>query len=137
MDRPAYEETNERTREMDAIKKILNPNDTVKRLPARYGISFMTFRNDIPHSWVESKLIDIAKGETNTFTIGVAKIVHGIRLSERTGIPFTLVIEWKDIIGTLRVFNTDIMKMQWENDEPVYHIPSAHLATRFMKNNRY
>ena len=138
MSKPAYEDVNDRVREMDAIRKILNPDDTVKRLPARYGISFMTLRRGAPHSWVEALCIDTLKEKSETFTIGVAKVIHGIRLAERTGIMFCAVVEWKDVVCSIRIYNTDSMKMKWDDgDEPVYHIPSAHLATRFLKNKHY
>lgn len=142
MTRPLYETQNDRAREMDAIRKIAGPNDIVRKLPIRYGVDFLVFRNDVAHAWIEVKCRNNPKDQYPDLMISVAKILEGIKTSQMTGLPFVLVIEWTDVVGTLRIHNTDGFKMGWggrddrgdaQDQEPVFHIPTAHFAIRFKK----
>lgn len=142
MARPFYEDENDRRREADVVRKLMSPNDTIQKLPIRYGVDFMIFRNETPFKWVEVKCRNNPKDQYPDLMISVAKIVGGINLSEKTGIPFVLVIDWSDCICSLRIYNTDGFKMSWggradRNDaqdmEPVFHIPTAHFATNHKK----
>lgn len=142
MSRPLYETENDRRREADAVRKLLTPNDVIHKLPIRYGVDFIIFRNEAPFKLVEVKCRNNPRDQYPDLMISVAKIVEGIKLSELMGIPFVLVVEWSDCIGSLRIYNTDGMKVSWggRNDrgdpqdmEPVYHINTAWFATNFKK----
>lgn len=142
MTRPLYETENDRRREADAVRKIIGPKDTVQKLPIRYGIDFVVFRDEKPYKWVEVKCRNNPRSQYDDLMISVAKIHEGIRLSQMTGVPFVLLVEWSDCIGSIRIYNTDGMAISWggrsdRNDpqdmEPVYHIPTAHFATVFTK----
>lgn len=143
MSRPLYETENDRAKEADVVRKLMSPNDTIHKLPIRYGVDFIMFRNDVPNKWIEVKCRNNPKDKYPDLMISVAKITSGIELSKTTGIPFILVVDWEDCICSLRIYNTDGMSISWggrqdrddtQDMEPVYHIPSAHFAVRYKKH---
>jgi hypothetical protein len=124
------------SRESDAIRKLTKPGDIVRELPAHYSVSHILFRDDAPYKWISARTRSERKEDSDEVMFTVAAITQGIELANTTGLPFILVVDWQDVVGSLRVYNTDAFKMVWgpnSKPEPIYVVPSAHFAVNYKK----
>ena len=131
MDRPLYETSKDITNELRAIKRIVGDREIYKLHP-KYGPDFCVIKDGIITSWVEVKCRTFASTKFDTTMIDVSKMTKSFFLSEKTGKPFILIVEWTDKIGyfvikTLENIEIRLGGRKDRNDpldiEPYYYIP--------------
>jgi len=121
----------ERNKEMDVIKRILSPKETVVSLPPMYGIEYLLLKDGVPHKWLTYTRAEGKKEGDKRAYYSCAKIMSGLELFRTTGNPFEVMAAWDDAICASRVHNTDSMILEYSVlNEPVYCVPHQHFAVR-------
>ena len=128
--RPMYEDNNTLAAERKVIDFLceLWHMDAAK-LPISYNVDYAMFKDGKLRAWMEVKCRYCASSQYDTYFISAKKIVNGIQLSETTGMPFVLAVQWEDKIGYMPVLkgSFDIRiggrqdRHDWQDVEPMAH----------------
>jgi hypothetical protein len=81
---------------------------TAFKLPVRYELDYALLRDGVLKCFVEVKCRTSAQATYPTVVQGMRKIVTGLNLAERSGVPFYYVVRWTDAIGYTSTFNGEI-----------------------------
>lgn len=128
--RPMYEDNETLAAESKLIKFLEGKwNAQAAKLPIAYNVDYGMFVNNELKCWLEVKCRYCTKDQYDTYFISSKKIVNGITLSEATGKPFILAVEWKDKTGWMEIKrdNFDIRiggrsdRNDWQDIEPMAH----------------
>lgn len=102
----------------------------VVKLPRRYSIDFALLRGDKVMAWVEFKSRKNTMGKFPTYIFGLYKYRNLLSMSETTGIPAFMIVEWQDAMGYVSIptehkiiFSGTVKRGDWEDMEPMVEIP--------------
>ena len=73
------------------------------KLPKAYRVDFALLRNGAVKAWSEIKNRSHPKAQYPTLMLSLGKVMAGLELANRTGVPFLLVVQWADEAGWLQV----------------------------------
>jgi len=132
MSRPIYETpadlVNER-RVADALLERWRCNAV--KLPRRYEIDYALSRGNRVMAWAEVKCRTNPREQYPTYMVALGKVLTGLNLSQRTNLPFMLVVQWTDSLGWVTPTFDAIHiggrhdRGDCEDQEPMVHIPIA------------
>jgi len=132
MSRPIYETpadlVNER-RVADALLERWRCNAV--KLPRRYEIDYALSRGNRVMAWAEVKCRTNPREQYPTYMVALGKVLTGLNLSQRTNLPFMLVVQWTDSLGWVTPTFDAIHiggrhdRGDREDEEPMVHIPIA------------
>jgi hypothetical protein len=133
---PIYERPEDLTREEVFINEVAASwNADYHKLPIRYQLDYLiTTKEGHPRGWVEIKCRNVASDLFETYILGLRKFMAGSELARTSGLPFILIVKFRDR-DLMHKFDPDTeYEIQWggrndrEDDqdmEPVIHIPIA------------
>ena len=102
----------------------------VVKLPRRYSIDFALLRGKKVMAWVEFKSRKNTREKFPTYIFGLYKYRNLLSMSETTGIPAFMIVEWQDAMGYVSIptkhdiiFSGTVKRGDWEDMEPMVEIP--------------
>jgi len=113
----------------------------LNKLPISYHIDFMGTRNEHCEffkettekavSFVELKCRTCKHDAYETYMLSLSKLMKARELSENTGLPVFLAVQWTDRMGFVRLNTCQCTlgvggrkdRGDWQDIEPVVHIP--------------
>jgi len=135
MNRPYYENNVTLDAERKAITRYAEAwGCDVRKLPVRYNVDYAIMNKDGIFAWAEIKCRNVDVNTYPTLMISAGKIWAGLRMSQISGIPFMLVIEWRDAIGSLEVLKEHVFYVRisgrqdrndWQDMEPMIFFPTV------------
>lgn len=134
MIRPYYENNTTLEAERKAILRYAQAwGCDVRKLPVRYTIDYAMISDNKISAWAEIKCRNVDVNQYATLMISAEKIWTGLRMSQISGIPFILVIEWRDVLGALVVKKEHTYDIRiagrkdrddWQDMEPMIFFPT-------------
>jgi len=133
MNRPTYENAEDRSAETLAVQKFIRSFggevDFIK-LPVQYKMDFALTRNGFITALVEVKCRKNNKHTYPTYMISMSKLVAAAGYGN-IGINCILLVQWADSMGWVQMTNDDWKvkvggrkdRGDWQDVEPVTHIP--------------
>jgi len=114
MSRNQYETQIDLKNEQNAIKRLEEHSGRKSfKLPISYRIDFaMRNEDDDITSWVEVKTRKNNYRQYPTLAISITKLMAGISFEQKTGLPFFLVVQWRDFIGYTRISSLEGFKIK-------------------------
>ena len=101
------------------------------KLPLQYRVDWAIIKNGHLAGWVECKKRNVPRRQYATLLLSLNKVLHGLQLSQTTGLPFILLVEWSDCIGWQKITAVEglsiggrIDRDDWQDVEPVCHFPT-------------
>ena len=102
--RRRYESDGDRKGEAALLSFICHRWDcTAEKLSDRYELDCLLLRNGVGCAWLEMKIRTNAKAAYPTYMISFGKIMAARRLSEGSGLPSFLAVQWTDGIRYIRL----------------------------------
>lgn len=133
--RPIYEGSGDLDNERTVITKLCEEWDMeAAKLPITYNVDYGLFKDSKLRAWVEVKCRSCGIDQYDTYFISAKKILNGVFLSQNTGSPFILAVQWTDALGYINIKSDtkfDIRiggrrdRNDWQDVEPM-----AHFSTR-------
>jgi len=123
--RQTYESQSDREREL-RLKKRLEAffNCTLDKMPFKYSTDYMRFSGGKVTGLIEVKHRHVSSQDFDTYMISLHKIKESLEYAELIGVPFGLVVNWRDKIGALKITREMItpdriktQKVNYRNDE--------------------
>lgn len=109
MSRPIYETTQTLETEERLIKLIAEASKSKPiKLGMKYKVDYAMTRNGVIEGWVELKKRSFNSDKYDEYMVSLDKYMTAKRLSEDTGKPCTLVVEFND-----KIFIADLSKVQF------------------------
>lgn len=95
--RPVYETREDLTRE-SAVAGVLEAawRCRTAKLPRRYIVDFSLHRSGKINAWAEIKTRTCESSAYPNYMLSLEKLLAGMRLERETGLPFLLVVKWRD-----------------------------------------
>ena len=78
------------------------------KLPVRYDLDYALLRDGRLKCFVEIKCRSSAQATYPTAVVGFRKVLAGLNLSDRAGVPFYLVYRWTNALGYTGTFTGEI-----------------------------
>lgn len=131
--RPAYETSQDLENE-DKVRRIIEGTWScqVKKLPLRYMVDWAIFREQQLCAYAEFKQRSHRLGDYPTLILSHQKWVTGKTLANEAGVPFIVVVRFKDQLAyceTKQAASVSWAGREDRNDpqdlEPVVHIPHS------------
>jgi hypothetical protein len=103
-----------------------------RKLPIAYRVDWAVTMNNAIVAWAECKRRYNPSTRYPTLILSLAKYMHGVELSERTGLPFMVVVEFDD--GIWYYEHETMPPLVWggrrdrndsQDQEPLVDIPIA------------
>jgi hypothetical protein len=143
MSRPMYENSATLEAERRAIMRYAKAWDyDVRKLPIRYNIDYAMMSQTKITAWAEVKCRNVDVNQYPSLMISAEKIWAGLRMAAISNIPFILIIEWLDVLGSLEVKKEHALDVRiagrkdrddWQDMEPMIFFPTNNFD--FSKGN--
>jgi len=130
MSRPLYETSADREHESRLVSGLSQKfKCTFEKLPIKMGMDYAALRNGEVVAFFEVKRRSVSSNKYPTYMISVHKLMAAKSLSELTGLPCYLLVEWTDKTGIIKLPPKNMtIKMGGRADrndpddiEPVFH----------------
>tara|TARA_R110000803_G_scaffold167416_5_gene230658 strand:+ start:1551 stop:1979 length:429 start_codon:yes stop_codon:yes gene_type:complete len=134
MSRPMYETAETRLQEQSLIEYCCDKwNMDAIKLPIKYGVDYMAMdKRGKATGFIELKQRTTTKDAYNTYFISLHKMMNVQALIKATELPVTLVVQWTDWCGWVRLDTIPYHSIyaggrgdrnDWQDREPMVHIP--------------
>jgi len=102
--RPTYESKEDLARE-GKVKALLEKKwqASLHKLPIAYSFDYLVERNGDSVAWVEVKVRTNPMKQYDTMMVSLHKLLAGAHLSQTTGLPSFLVVQWTDKTGFVNI----------------------------------
>ena len=141
--RPVYETDETKAREDAVVELLCRHLDKAsglterswlwRRLPISYRLDYAIEDSREVKAWCEVKCRDIRRTQYETLILAVGKWVAGTELAGATGLPFVVLVMWRDAVGFFKWDRVFEPKISWggrtrktrdsADIEPVVHLP--------------
>ena len=130
--RPMYETSEDLGRE-GKVKAILEAHWKAKlhKLPIAYKLDFLAEREEGTVAWIEVKVRTNAMRQYPTMMLSLSKFLIARQLTETTGLPSFLVVQWTDKLGFVdmnQISYTVAMGGRKDRNDSQDIDPSAYIA---------
>jgi len=136
--RPKYETEEDRNREAVVLSSVCRSWECAAyKLPDRYEFDYLLMRKKEGKAWLEIKVRTNERDDYPDYMISFAKLLAARRLSEASGLPSFLLVQWLRRKGLIRLDNIKNFRLSMggrsdrgdvQDLEPVIFIPMPDFA---------